>query len=79
MTTHTASEARTAALKAARAKDSNDKRQSALAAVESLERAGAPVTFTSVANTAGVSSWLVRARASENTSRLPADARSTTA
>jgi acyl-CoA hydrolase len=48
-------------LRAVRAKDSNDKRQSALAAVESLERAGAPVTFTSVANTAGVSSWLVRA------------------
>lgn len=60
MTTEPASEARTAALRAARAKDSNDKRQSALAAVESLERAGAPVTFTSVANTAGVSSWLVR-------------------
>ena len=61
MTTETASEARTAGLKAARAKDSNDKRQAALAAVESLERAGAPVTFTSVANAAGVSSWLVRA------------------
>jgi hypothetical protein len=48
-------------MKAARAKNSNDKRQAALAAVESLERAGAPVTFTSVANAAGVSSWLVRA------------------
>jgi hypothetical protein len=61
MTTHTTSEARTAALKAARAKDSNDKRQAALAAVEALERAGTPVTFTSVATTAGVSSWLVHA------------------
>jgi hypothetical protein len=61
MTTGAAIEVRTAAMKAARAKNSNDKRHAALAAVESLERAGAPVTFTSVANAAGVSSWLVRA------------------
>jgi nicotinamide mononucleotide (NMN) deamidase PncC len=61
MTAHTASEARTAALKAARAKDSNNKRRAALAAVEALERAGTLVTFTNVATTAGVSSWLVHA------------------
>lgn len=54
-------EVRTAAMKAARAKNSKDKRRAVLAAVESLEHAGAPITFTSVATTAGVSSWLVRA------------------
>jgi len=53
--------ARTAALVAARARDSQDKRQRALAAVQALEAAGEPVTFPAVARTARVSSWLVYA------------------
>jgi hypothetical protein len=52
---------RTAALRAARAKDSQDKRRRVLAAVQALETAGAPVTAAAVATTAGVSSWLVHA------------------
>ncbi len=60
-TTKTAAEARTAALKAARARDSKDKRERALAAVEALERAGTAVTFSGVAEVAGVSTWLVHA------------------
>lgn len=61
MTTEAATSARTAALKAARAEASKHKREAALAAVEALERAGTPVTFAGVANTAGVSSWLAHA------------------
>jgi hypothetical protein len=57
----TASQARTAALKAARAKDSELKRQRTLAALEALEATGAPITFTAVAKAAGVSTWLVYA------------------
>lgn len=53
--------ARTAALAAARARDSQDKRQRALAAVQALEAAGKPVTFPAVARAAHVSSWLVYA------------------
>lgn len=52
---------RTAALAAARARDSQDKRQRALAAVQALEAAGEAVTFPAVARTARVSSWLVYA------------------
>ena len=59
MTAKTATEARIAALKAARARDSQDKRRRALAAIETLAAAGTTVTFAGVAKTAGVSSWLV--------------------
>ncbi len=52
---------RTQAMLAARAKDSHDKRQRALAAIQALEAAGTPVTATAVATTAGVSTWLVYA------------------
>ncbi len=61
MTTGAANEARTAALKTARTRDSFRKREAALAAVKSLERSGMPITIGAVAATAGVSSWLVRA------------------
>ena len=47
----------------ARAKDSHDKRQRALAAIQALEAAGTPVTATAVATAAGVSTWLVYADA----------------
>ncbi|HEV7453296.1 MAG TPA: hypothetical protein VGO16_18335 [Pseudonocardiaceae bacterium] len=57
----TATPDRTAGLRAARAKDSQDKRRRALAAVQALETAGTPVTAAAVATTAGVSSWLVYA------------------
>lgn len=52
---------RTQSMLAARAKDSQDKRHRALAAVQSLEAAGTPVTATAVAASAGVSTWLVYA------------------
>lgn len=52
---------RTAALRAARAKDSHDKRRRVLAAVQELEAAGTPVTAAAVATAAGVSNWLVYA------------------
>jgi hypothetical protein len=61
MSTTTANQARTAALKAARAKDSELKRRRALAALEALEATGASITFTAVAKAAGVSTWLVYA------------------
>jgi Family of unknown function (DUF6262) len=61
MSTTTAHETRTAALRAARAKDSARKRQRALTAIEALEAAGSPITFTAVANAAAVSTWLVYA------------------
>lgn len=51
----------TAGLRAARARDSQDKRQRVLAALEALEAAGAPITAAAVASTAGVSTWLVYA------------------
>jgi hypothetical protein len=59
MTAKTATETRTAALKAARTRDSQDKRRRALAAIETLAAAGTTVTFAGVAKTAGVSTWLV--------------------
>jgi Family of unknown function (DUF6262) len=52
---------RAKAMLAARAKDSADKRQRALAAVHALEAAGTPVTAAAVASTAGISTWLVYA------------------
>jgi hypothetical protein len=52
---------RTAALRTARAQASQDKRRRALAAIQALENAGTPVTATSVADAAGVSTWLVYA------------------
>ena len=51
---------RTQAMLTARAKDGDDKRQRALAAIQALEAAGTPVTATAVATT-GVSTWLVYA------------------
>lgn len=59
--TTTAPQARTAGLRAARERDSQDKRHRALEAVAALEAAGVAVTVASVASTAGVSSWLVYA------------------
>jgi len=61
MTTKTGAPARIAALRAARNKDSEDKRRQVVAAIETLEAAGMPVTFAAVAKTASVSSWLVYA------------------
>jgi hypothetical protein len=52
---------RTSALRAARAKDSQAKRQRVIAAVQALESAGVPVTAAAVATAAGVSTWLVYA------------------
>lgn len=50
---------RTTGLRAARAKDSADKRSRTRAAIDALEAAGTTVTAAAVANTAGVSTWLV--------------------
>lgn len=61
MSTTTANQARAAALKAARAKDSQHKRRCTLAALQTLEATGAAITFTAVAKAAGVSTWLVYA------------------
>lgn len=58
MTTTTA---RTSALRAARAKDSQDKRRRVIAAIQALESAAAPITAAAVATAAGVSTWLVYA------------------
>ena len=52
---------RTAALKAARAKDSHDKRRRVLQTVKAMESAGQPITAAAVATAAGVSTWLVYA------------------
>lgn len=52
---------KTAGLRAARAKDSQDKRARVLAAIEALETAGAPITAAAIASTAAVSTWLVYA------------------
>lgn len=59
MTTTASAPARTAAAQAARAKDSQDKRRRVLAAIETLEASGAPITFPAVAKAARVSTWLV--------------------
>jgi hypothetical protein len=50
---------RTAGLRAARAKDSADKRRRAREAIDALEATGTPITAAAVANAAGVSTWLV--------------------
>jgi hypothetical protein len=50
---------RTAGLRAARAKDSHDKRRRALAAIHTLEAADTPITAAAVARAAGVSTWLL--------------------
>ena len=52
---------RTAALKAARAKDSNDKRRRVLQTMKTMETTGQPITAAAVATAAGVSTWLVYA------------------
>lgn len=59
MSTTAAHDARSSGLRAARAKDSQQKRQRTLEAIEALEAAGSPITFTAVAAAAGVSRWLV--------------------
>jgi hypothetical protein len=59
MTSSALHQQRTAGLREARAKDSQRKHEGAREALESLERAGSPVTFASVAKTAGVSRWFV--------------------
>lgn len=61
MSTTAANHARVAALKAARTKDSELKRRRTLATLEAMEASGASITFTAVANAAGVSTWLVYA------------------
>ena len=50
---------RAAGLRAARAKDSADKRRRALEAIHALEAAGSPITATAIAHAAGVSTWLL--------------------
>src|SRR5450755_1086553 len=52
---------RTAALKAARAKDSNDKRRRVLQTINTMQTAGQPITAAAVATAAGVSTWLIYA------------------
>jgi chromosome segregation ATPase len=52
---------RAAALKAVRAKDSNDKRRRVLQTMKTMETAGQPITAAAVAAAAGVSTWLVYA------------------
>jgi len=52
---------RTAALKAARAKASNDKRRRVLQILKAMETDGQPITAAAVAAAAGVSTWLVYA------------------
>lgn len=59
MSTAPADAARSAALRAARAKDSEQKRQRALVAIETLEATGSLITFAAVATAADVSRWLV--------------------
>lgn len=49
----------TAAMHTARARDSRSKRQRTLQAIDALEAAGAPITASAVAASAGVSTWLV--------------------
>lgn len=50
---------RTAGLRAARAKDSHDKRRRALAAIDALQAADTPITAAAVARAASVSTWLL--------------------
>lgn len=51
-------DARAAALKAARQRDSQDKRRRVLEALDAFQRAGTKITFARVAKEAGVSTWL---------------------
>ena len=71
MTTQPDRAARTAALRAARTKDSQLKRRRALNAVQALESADAPVTAAAVASAAGVSTWLVYADGDQRGEPLP--------
>ena len=50
---------RTAGLRAARTKDSHDKRRRALAAIDALQAADTPITAAAVARAASVSTWLL--------------------
>src|ERR1700682_6040158 len=59
--TDEAADARVRALHAARQRDSHTKRTHVRVTIESMLLAGDPVTFTSVARTARVSTWLVYA------------------
>lgn len=52
---------RTAGLKAARAKDSDDKRHRVLSTLKTMQTAGQPITAAALAAAAGVSTWLVYA------------------
>jgi hypothetical protein len=52
---------RTAALKAVRAKESNDKRRRVLQTMKAMETTGQPITAAAVAAAASVSTWLVYA------------------
>ena len=61
MTTQDGHQARAAALRATRTRDSQLKRQRVLDAVHALESTDAPITAAVVASTAGVSTWLVYA------------------
>ena len=54
MTATAVGDARLAALRAARQRDSHDKRRRAVAAVAALESAGTPVTFAAVVAAASV-------------------------
>lgn len=57
----TTADPRTDALRAARRKDSQDKRARVLEVVAGMQRDGTTITFASVARAAGVSTWLVYA------------------
>ena len=50
---------RTAGLRAARARDSADKRRRAREAIDTLEASDTPITAAAVAHAAGVSTWLI--------------------
>lgn len=52
---------RTAGLRAARTKDSHDKRRRVLQVINTLEANGTPITAAAVASAAAVSTWLVHA------------------
>ncbi|MEW1628997.1 DUF6262 family protein [Streptomyces sp. NPDC089173] len=54
----TGHDARAAALKAARQRDSQDKRSRVLEVLEALQRTGTKITFAKVAKEANVSNWL---------------------
>ena len=74
MSATAANQIRAAALKAARAKDSQRKRQRTLAALQTLETTGAPITFTAVAKAAKAKRWLALSTAI-STAKGPASTR----